>query len=1134
MKSAVIVVALLAAGFFAAWLRFRPHLALESAYTDGVRTWRTAGGGGIRYAVWEEDGPLLEELARAAPGARQGRAALSPDGRLLVFALAEPGRDTDLWAADVVDGEPRDARPLVELDTPFEELAPAFSRGALYFASDRPGGAGGLDVWTAPYRGGVLGEPRALGPAVNGPADDGDPAPVAGSPALVFASNRRASSGLAPDRSAPDRSGGWDLFLARGSLDAAGEAAPEPALLAELCSPADEREPALTEDGLAVVFASDRPGGAGGFDLWRSVQDGGRWLAPEPVPGVGTALDERSPAPSPDGFALSFARAADGGPAELLRARSRELFRIPGRPVGWLDLVVLASLLGAALLAWLAKRWQRLEVLYKCFLASAAAHLALLLWFQHVGVGAGTSALPAGRSPLFQVRLASTPASAARRERGGELGGAPARPAPAAEPVRAPARAVDAPDVAAPRAAELAARPAEEVRAPAAAERDVEPARAAPALAALADRDAVVPLEAEQAPAVALVAREVAPMRVGRVGRVGRVERAADAGAPAPERRAPPAASSLPRAPVARPLALAERAAEPAVAVAAPPAEARLRELAGAPELARVDVALPAAERPLRAAGAALIALPDPVELGQGQLARGREPRPAAELPRAAAPAVPAAPSPTRAPAATELALAARADAPGHEPPRLPALERSERGAPLEVPVRAVHEAREERPATAQRAPPAAEEWAPRALAPDARRSAPGPSLERLRRDVAAPAARAPDIAALAPGARREDASAPLRPVELTPYRTRFGLEKERALVEHGGGAETEEAVARGLAYLASIQHRSGAWGRPEVRVQKYFQVAVGKTGLCLLALLGAGHAPGTEARHADAARRAVDFLLSVQDAGTGHFGYTSSYGHGIAAYALAECLAITGDERLREPVRRAVAAILAKQHAEGGRTGGGWGYYYPDGRTVDSWPRVSVTAWQVMALESARLSGLEVPDEAFARAKAFLEGSYDRRGWFRYSHDPARLNSGYATLPGSTPAALFALSLLGEDVAGERWSEAADFVSERAPDGYRCRSEDAFVFRAEGNLYFWYYATLALFRHGGARWQRWNTALKETLLPAQEPDGSWEPISTYAEYARDDDGDRSYTTALCVLTLEVYYRYFTPLLRVE
>jgi hypothetical protein len=103
--------------------------------------------------------------------------------------------------------------------------------------------------------------------------------------------------------------------------------------------------------------------------------------------------------------------------------------------------------------------------------------------------------------------------------------------------------------------------------------------------------------------------------------------------------------------------------------------------------------------------------------------------------------------------------------------------------------------------------------------------------------------------------------------------------------------------------------------------------------------------------------------------------------------------------------------------------------------------------------------------------------------------------------------------------------------VTSRAPDGYRYTSDDAFVFRAQGNLYFWYYGTMALFRIGGADWERWNASMKNALLPAQEQDGSWRPISIYARYAGDDEGDRSYTTAMCVLTLEVYYRYFTPLL---
>jgi hypothetical protein len=106
--------------------------------------------------------------------------------------------------------------------------------------------------------------------------------------------------------------------------------------------------------------------------------------------------------------------------------------------------------------------------------------------------------------------------------------------------------------------------------------------------------------------------------------------------------------------------------------------------------------------------------------------------------------------------------------------------------------------------------------------------------------------------------------------------------------------------------------------------------------------------------------------------------------------------------------------------------------------------------------------------------------------------------------------------------------------VLERRPTEYRSRGERAFVLEARGNLYFWYYASLAMFRAGGEDWATWNTAMKEVLVDAQGRDGSWRPISPYAERAMDTPEDRCYTTAMCVLTLEVYYRYFTPLLKVK
>jgi hypothetical protein len=79
-------------------------------------------------------------------------------------------------------------------------------------------------------------------------------------------------------------------------------------------------------------------------------------------------------------------------------------------------------------------------------------------------------------------------------------------------------------------------------------------------------------------------------------------------------------------------------------------------------------------------------------------------------------------------------------------------------------------------------------------------------------------------------------------------------------------------------------------------------------------------------------------------------------------------------------------------------------------------------------------------------------------------------------------------------------------------------------------DIYYWYYGSYALFQMGGSKWKRWRKSLEKALLPSQiwkgHSQGSWDPISAWGE-----SGGRVYTTALSILTLEVYYR-FSRLLR--
>lgn len=87
-----------------------------------------------------------------------------------------------------------------------------------------------------------------------------------------------------------------------------------PVLLAELSSSVLEADPRLSADGLMLSFASDRPGGAGGFDLYLATraQPSDPFGAPVPQDSLNTEFDETSLSWIDDG---SFVFASSRGTA---------------------------------------------------------------------------------------------------------------------------------------------------------------------------------------------------------------------------------------------------------------------------------------------------------------------------------------------------------------------------------------------------------------------------------------------------------------------------------------------------------------------------------------------------------------------------------------------------------------------------------------------------------------------------------------------------------------------------------------------------------------------------------------------------------------------------------------------------
>ncbi len=168
------------------------------------------------------------------------------------------------------------------------------------------------------------------------------------------------------------------------------------------------------------------------------------------------------------------------------------------------------------------------------------------------------------------------------------------------------------------------------------------------------------------------------------------------------------------------------------------------------------------------------------------------------------------------------------------------------------------------------------------------------------------------------------------------PYRLRVAPDRAKVAESRGGTSESEAAVKAALKWLADNQSADGRWdprtheaGRETNVLGQNRQGAGGRadtamTGLALLAFLASGHTH-VEGLYRDEVRRGLEFLMRSQAADGGLAGqsvlFESMYCHAMAACALSEAYGMTHDERLREPVRRAIAYTVAAQDSRGG----GW-----------------------------------------------------------------------------------------------------------------------------------------------------------------------------------------------------------------
>ncbi len=191
---------------------------------------------------------------------------ISADGHYLFFTrcenqsqdgFAEGGCDLFMTYRVANDSEWNQPQPFgLTINTTAYEGMPSLSpdNRELYFVSDRKGGYGGYDIWISRFEDGLWQLPVNAGPSINTAGNETAPYMDADNQTLFFTSDGWPGMG------------GTDLFMSKRINDSTYTRAKN--LGYPINTAYDEKSECVTLDSKKLLFASDRDGPAGNYDLF--------------------------------------------------------------------------------------------------------------------------------------------------------------------------------------------------------------------------------------------------------------------------------------------------------------------------------------------------------------------------------------------------------------------------------------------------------------------------------------------------------------------------------------------------------------------------------------------------------------------------------------------------------------------------------------------------------------------------------------------------------------------------------------------------------------------------------------------------------------------------------------------------
>lgn len=317
---------------------------------------------------------------------------------------------------------------------------------------------------------------------------------------------------------------------------------------------------------------------------------------------------------------------------------------------------------------------------------------------------------------------------------------------------------------------------------------------------------------------------------------------------------------------------------------------------------------------------------------------------------------------------------------------------------------------------------------------------------------------------------------------------------------------ELRKAVKAGLERLALDQKPDGTFGL----VDDTYGAKSAVSALAGLAFMEDGNLPG-RGKYGENVQRCIDAILAAaQESGllVSEQAHAVMYSHGFATLFLAEVYGMTGDEKVKDKLHRAVRLIEKSQNPQGG-----W-RYQPVPYDAD----ISVTICQVMALRAARDAGIKVEKDVIDKAIEYVRTCQNPDGGFNYMLGGGGGPNGSA-FPRSA-AGVAALYYAGV-FQGPEIINGLNYIRQ-ARNGNFADNGNGFNRNFGGgvpqNHYYYgqYYAVQAMFLAGGDYWANWFPATRQDLLERQDKTtGAW----------RGEVSD-DYCTAIALIVLQVPNRY--------